>query len=305
MFKEQIKYLINQILIILNIPKEKNNEKIIENRMKTIFQEFFNKIFETEKCSENFLVNISKKYKEFVRNQLKDFKKHDEFEDMIKSKSFKEMIFLIKKILLYIEFHDPPLNLSIDSFKDRKTETKKLKNSDCICVEGFIKDEKNCLILLNPPLMKNGFIYNGLKPVVIVYEANRTADYDTFNNISNISSCNVNNVVTTDPSILIIKNTSNAVENKTSTNFTNNFNNSSCANHHVNAHLKQFLLDSSNNCIIESNSNSYSNNSPRDLSSNNNSFPNRCSEKKLNSIPSTQRNFINNKNKITSEKVLK
>ena len=101
MFKEQIKYLINQILIILNIPKEKNNEKIIENRMKTIFQEFFNKIFETEKCSENFLVNISKKYKEFVRNQLKDFKKHDEFEDMIKSKSFKEMIFLIKKILLY------------------------------------------------------------------------------------------------------------------------------------------------------------------------------------------------------------
>jgi len=307
MFKEQIKYLINQILIILNIPKEKNNEKIIENRMKTIFQEFFNKIFETEKCSENFLVNISKKYKEFVRNQLKDFKKHDEFEDMIKSKSFRNMISLIKKILLYIEFHDPPLIFKIDSFKERKIESIKFKNLDCICVEGFIKDEKNCLILLNPPMMKNGFIYNGLKPVVITYDAKSAHENDTLNNMSIISSTNINNVVTTDPGVPIIKNVSNSshIENKTISHFTNNFINSSNANHHVNVHLKQFLLETSNNCMIHSKSNSHSNSTPADPSSNNNSFPDTGSDIKINSMPSSQRRFINDKNKISLEKVLK
>jgi hypothetical protein len=169
MFREQLKSTTNQILSLLNVPSDKNNYKQIESCLKTIYQEYFTFIFENEKNSESFFTNVKKKFENFVHNDLENFDKEDEFEDMITSKSFKEMIVIIKKILLYIEFHDPPLKLKIDSFRERKIEIKKFKNSECICVEGLVKENKNCMILLYPPVLKNGFVYQGLKPIVIVY----------------------------------------------------------------------------------------------------------------------------------------
>lgn len=171
-FKLQIKEITDNLLKQLTIPNDKNNFKHIENAIKPIYQEFFDLIFESELNSGKFLENIKTRYRRYINEVLvtkHNFDKEDELEDMLKSKSFKDLIVITKKMFLYIDFHDPPLKLKIEENNERKIELKSFKNSDCLCVDGLVKENKSCLILMNPPTLKNGFIYQGLKPIVIVY----------------------------------------------------------------------------------------------------------------------------------------
>jgi hypothetical protein len=171
-FKEQINGMIHKILEFLQIQNNPNNVKYIENVTKPIFQEYFTQIFESESKSSEFYSIIKLKFEDYMYNDIKTFEKENEFEDMVESRSFKNIITNIKKMLLFIHFHDPPLKFEIDEHKIRKSDVKVLKTADCLCVEGFIKDNKSCLILVSPPLLKNGYAYQGLKPIVIAYNSN-------------------------------------------------------------------------------------------------------------------------------------
>jgi hypothetical protein len=167
-FKAQSKQLVDSIVKILHLNRE--TYKYLEISLKAVFQEYFIQIFENEDRREEFFQKTKKNFADFIDQNFPNIEKADEIEDLLSSRSFKEVISIIKKILLYIDFHEPPLKLKLENFKERKIEIKKFKNSDCVCVEGIIKEVKNCLILLHPPMLKTGFAFQGLKPVVIVYE---------------------------------------------------------------------------------------------------------------------------------------
>jgi hypothetical protein len=167
-FKIQAKQIVDSVVKILHLNKE--TFKYLEISLRGVFQEYFIQIFENEERREEFFRKTKKSFTDFIDQKFPDLGKVDEVDDLISGRSFKELIGIIKKILLYIDFHEPPLKLKLERCEERKIEIKKFKNSDCVCVEGIIKDAKNCLILLHPPLLKNGFAFQGLKPVVIVYE---------------------------------------------------------------------------------------------------------------------------------------
>jgi hypothetical protein len=165
------------------------------------------------------------------------------------------------------------LMLKIKNYKDRKFEIGKFKNSECICVEGYVKEDKNCLILLHPPMMKNGFVYQGLKPVVMVYEGQGLIKEEN-EKLTQISSSINNNCDATNI------NSSQLIEIK-----------------NTNPEANQYLNHFQSNSLSKSYSNLNSN-----VNSNNNSFINNSSGRKINSIPNSQRVYINKK---SSEKVLK
>jgi hypothetical protein len=157
------------ILKYFEIPNDKHNLNQIEKYLKPIFQECYTYIFESSTDAEIFLQKVLEKYKLYIQEHFIEFDRIDEIYDVFKTKYFKDLIAIIKKILLFINFHDPKLNLKLDKHSNRKMEIKNLKSSDCICVDGYIKDNKNCIIYLSPPTLKNGYAYQGLKPIVLVY----------------------------------------------------------------------------------------------------------------------------------------
>ena len=156
----------------LNIPLEIKIKVIYS--LRTFFNEYNIYIFENPKENEEFTDQIIEEYKKRVLSLDEMKKRMVDFEQMIKSKYFKDLLLLIKKLMIYIKFHDPPLSFNIENnCLDRKLEFKIFKNSDCYCVDGFAKENKNCLVILKPPLFKNNFSYQGLKYIVIFCDDNK------------------------------------------------------------------------------------------------------------------------------------
>jgi hypothetical protein len=169
LFKDGLKKRLKQIMGILYIEDEKNNSQVIEKLLKPILMEFFVNIFESEKYSQKFFTKVTESFGYFV-NDIDNFTRNSEFDELVRSCSFKNLINKIKRIILFAEFHDPSLNIKIDILEDNNVELRTFKASECICIDGLVKDNKNYLVLLSPPLLKNGYPYQGLKPMVIMYD---------------------------------------------------------------------------------------------------------------------------------------
>jgi len=168
---EQIESILKGIMELLNITKDKiSNKALIENTLRPILRESYHNIFDDEKISEKFHRSLIKKFKEFFEDKIKNEEKIEEFYDLIESRTLKNSIANLKKILFYIKFNGDPLQFKIESQTERKAEIKQFNKNDCICVQGFLKTPKNCLVLLSPPLMKKGYSFLNLKPVVIEYD---------------------------------------------------------------------------------------------------------------------------------------
>jgi len=172
-----------KILEIKNINKSYN---FIEKNIKPIILEYYDDIFENENKSDNYYQKIKGEYCKFIKDNLlseeneniKEIRKimkidkTDELNELIKSSYIKEFLKILKKIFLFVEFHEPQLNLKLDKISVRKPIIKQMKQIDCILADGYIKDLKNCLILIDPPLLKNGYPYSGLKPIAIIVPDN-------------------------------------------------------------------------------------------------------------------------------------
>lgn len=182
-FKEELKNLTNKIMKILEIKNINKSYSFIEKNIKPIILEYYEDIFENENKSDYFYQKIKEDYasfvnKTFLNQELKESKtkiksimkseKTDELNELIRSNYIKDFLKTIKKIFLFVEFHEPQLSLKIESFDKRKPQVRELKQNDCILADGYIKDIKNCLILLDPPLLKNGYPYSGLKPIALI-----------------------------------------------------------------------------------------------------------------------------------------
>lgn len=188
-FKEELKNLTNRIMKFLEIKTMDKSYTFIEKSIRPIILEYYDDIFENEAKSNSFFEKIKADYEQFINKNIlsEDFENNNpdkdakggsspisrkdkriELEDMLRSSYLKDFVKTIKKIFLFVEFHDPQLNLKLDKFKNRKPIIKKLKATDSILADGYIKESKNCLILIDPPLLKNGYPYSGLKPVTLI-----------------------------------------------------------------------------------------------------------------------------------------
>lgn len=170
-----------KMLEIKNINK---SYSFIEKNIKPIILEYYEDIFENEIKSDFFYQKIKEDYAKFINEnflneenkencnkklrQLMKIDKTDELRELLRSKYVKDFLKTVKKIFLFIEFHEPQLSLKLESFEKRMLVVKEMKQTDCVLADGYIKDVKNTLILLDPPLLKNGYPYSGLKPIALI-----------------------------------------------------------------------------------------------------------------------------------------
>ena len=71
--------------------------------------------------------------------------------------------------------NDPPIELSMLSCKEREDKTELVEKfefwmfnkNDYYCIDGFPREGYPCVVVLPPPY-RQGYVYQGIKPAVIV-----------------------------------------------------------------------------------------------------------------------------------------
>ena len=89
-------------------------------------------------------------------------------ENKIKGKNFEGIMKSFFNICLYMILHEPVLNFDIEKYSQRKLIYYFFNKKDFINVEGFGNERTPCVIILQPPLLKKKFPFNGLRPAVYI-----------------------------------------------------------------------------------------------------------------------------------------
>ena len=89
-------------------------------------------------------------------------------EAKIKGKNFEGIMKSFFNICLYMLLHEPILNFNIEKYSQRKLLYYFYNKNDFINVEGFGDERTPCILILQPPLLKNKYPFNGLKPAVYI-----------------------------------------------------------------------------------------------------------------------------------------
>lgn len=82
------------------------------------------------------------------------------------------------KLSLHMVLNDPPILMGMETWEDRKVKeqlTDKFEfwmfnKNDYYCIDGFPKEGYPCVVVLPPPY-RAGYVYQGIKPAVIVLTA--------------------------------------------------------------------------------------------------------------------------------------
>ena len=173
-----------EMLKCLNLIKatgEKKNGLYV--KILPFFRENFINIFEFSESNINSinqnLTYIIKDYdieNDLINNSL----------NKINSNIFNTLYKSFFKICLYMLLHDPILSFHIDKYSQRKLIYNYYTKKEHINVEGFGTEHTPCIILLPPPLIKNKFIFNGLRSAVYILS-------DTISNTNEIyQQCELN-----------------------------------------------------------------------------------------------------------------
>ena len=175
LFKKFFKEKIQNICKNLKIPCNQNNLSNIGKYFRPLIEEFFENIFydpeEVEPYVEKIKVDLMAKVKEYSKIKIEvDEYAMSDLEQALETKYFKEFIGVMKKIILYCEMHEPPISFSLENYTTRKPVIKSYKQGEIICIDGLPRDNKPCLVLMNPPILKSNFFYMGMKPIVVVYK---------------------------------------------------------------------------------------------------------------------------------------
>jgi hypothetical protein len=88
---------------------------------------------------------------------------------------------------LHMVLNEPQITLELMPWKQRKEETDFLRKyefvqfakSDYYCIDGFPTEGMPGVVVLPAPL-RSGYIYQGLKPAVIVFNEDNLTDSDLF-----------------------------------------------------------------------------------------------------------------------------
>lgn len=87
----------------------------------------------------------------------------------------------VMKLNLHMFLNDPPISVAAMSIKERKQKEGILEKfdfwmyskNDYYCIDGFPKEGNPCAIVLPPPY-RSGYVYQGIKPAVIVIDTATT-----------------------------------------------------------------------------------------------------------------------------------
>ena len=159
--EELIHKKINSILDCLNIKNTSNEQmnKII-SKFLPFFQEHLFEIFnvsnEIESNIKTELLNIASTYKIKIDIQ--------QLSDEINKDQFKMLLSSFFSVSLYMLLHDPILTLSISPYQQRTNEYMYYSKKDMIIIEGFPNESTPCMLILPPPMLRNKFPFNGMKP---------------------------------------------------------------------------------------------------------------------------------------------
>ena len=91
-------------------------------------------------------------------------------ENKIKGKNFEGIMKSFFTICLYMLLHEPILNFNIEKFSKRKLIYYFYNKINFINVEGFGDEKTPCVIILQPPLLKNIYPFNGIRPAVYILQ---------------------------------------------------------------------------------------------------------------------------------------
>lgn len=168
-------------------------------KLRNFIQEYYSTIFT---CSEEFIdcvaeeiksqydEGLSKACEKFIENESKEVteemkalhiemvvnKVKQRFTDVeadLETKYFRNYVSASFKLNIYILLHDPELSLNKMNVPDYRLFNK----SECLSIEGFIKENSPCCIILNPPLLKNKFVYQGILPAIyMIQETSETIE---------------------------------------------------------------------------------------------------------------------------------
>lgn len=102
----------------------------------------------------------------------------DMFEDNVGTPDFIRFVQAIIKLQLHMVLNEPPIELSMLSCKQRdekaelvqKYEFWMFNKNDYYCIDGFPREGYPCVVVLPPPY-RQGYVYQGIKPAVIVLSA--------------------------------------------------------------------------------------------------------------------------------------
>ena len=181
----------SEILKCLNLEKKSTDKKNrIYSKFLPFFQENFNDIFLNVDSSLNTLHNkLINTLNEYPNNNFKNI-----LQKNIKEKYFDNLIKSFFKICIYMLLHDPILTFDLVKLSKRKLIYCFYNKNNFINVEGFGNDKSPCIIILPPPLIKNKFPFNGLKPAVyIISESNENIIKECEFNKNNNIYCNQKN----------------------------------------------------------------------------------------------------------------
>lgn len=146
---------IESIMKILNIEDITiERKKAFFLKMRFIFQEYFSSIF---KFNEHNKI-ISRLSGLKISNQKKKQLLND-----IQTTQFNNLLNEGYKICSYMNLHQPRLSFKENSYVYLYYSKKYLNN-----IEGFGKENSVCLVTLFPPILRNNFFFQGIKPAVYV-----------------------------------------------------------------------------------------------------------------------------------------
>ena len=177
--KNIINYKYNDILKCVNLEKISNKKKDeFYNIFLPFFQENFKYIFSFD---ENSVINTNKKLLSIILeydcfNKNTKSKNNNELKNILINKInnnyFQNLYKKFYCICIYMLLHEPILTFNIVKYSERKLEFYFYNEKEFINVEGFGDDKTPCIIVLPPPLIKNNYPFNGIRPAVYCISEN-------------------------------------------------------------------------------------------------------------------------------------
>lgn len=168
--KDNITNKIHEILRCLGVT-EINNEITNEFFLKfqsLLFQQYYKSLFQFKEIYLSTIINqIQNEVKELHSKKIiHEQNDIDNINKDLDSVQINKFIREIYSLCIYMHLHDPPLIM--------KTSTDLIYNyfnkNEYINIEGFPKENSVCLTILNPPMLREGKFFKGLKPAVYICE---------------------------------------------------------------------------------------------------------------------------------------
>ena len=111
----------------------------------------------------------------------------DDFEENVSCDEFVTFLRSAVELNLHMVLNDPPIQLAVEPWEKMKSKEDTLERfdfwmyqkADYYCIDGFPTEGMPGVVVLPAP-MRAGYVYQGLKPAVIVFNKDNLEDEELF-----------------------------------------------------------------------------------------------------------------------------